>query len=143
MFRKLFIGLIILSALTTEGIINTPWNIYNLCLFVNNANSFSEEVNKKLEPVSNNLSSDGSFSDLIAQNKLYTESKGITQIKYDLSIKPLLKGDLTELHRSLEFADDRCVLSYSFTGSLLELYRGLDKDIILSVSDTSPPLYSL
>jgi hypothetical protein len=143
MFKRLFIGLIILSALTTEGLINTSWNIYNLCVFVDSVSSFSKESDRLLEQQGNSPADKVSFTELLEQNKLLTESEGIGQIKYNKSVKPVLRDEINTSHPSLRPNNDRCTESCSFITNLPQLYPGQNRDIILCISDTSPPSSSL
>lgn len=139
MLKKLFIGLIILSALTAEGIINAPWNIYDLCLWADNMNSFSDKADKIQEPFDVKFSAERLFSSLMADSKAYTESMSMARIKYDLSSRSAFRNDFTEGLPFKKLADDRYFLLCSFNASFFDEYPGLNMDIVFGISDVSPP----
>lgn len=138
MFKRLFISLLILSALASEGIVNFPVNFYNLYLAdINNSGfyaeyqqSFQKQLNSETEvnrihPPSLETATDGLFvlsldtAEYLAQCRPRENDSpnlnGIAQDYYIQALQPVYT----------QIAD---------TGAIF-----YNKDILLRSSDNSPP----
>jgi hypothetical protein len=131
MLKKLFISLIILSTLATEGIINFPGNIYNFltCLKTEAGQSknieVSEETSKDLNE--NNGMFSGAFK---------LTSNSIQRLQASSEIRYLPKTKIAYGIKSI-FDNINIYLSYKLRS---ETTIGIHNNNIFFTTDTSPPM---
>ncbi|RCX20132.1 hypothetical protein DFR58_102204 [Anaerobacterium chartisolvens] len=133
MLRKLFIGLIILSTLTSEGAVDIPWNIYTLYLCANNGRSLGGGLDAVKEHIYGLREGDavkrGSQKvSAVAGGNIGTASLSLSDsyIPQDISI------DTASLYKGPD-------LLCAFSNSLGKLFHKSQKENIIRKSDTSPP----
>ncbi|MCX8132263.1 MAG: hypothetical protein N3I35_19480 [Clostridia bacterium] len=139
MFRRLFISLIILSALTAEGIVNAPWDFYNLCLYVNNQSSLPESADNNQIGLDFTKETAAAFSRTSLENRLFLESGIIEQLKINITFKSILKESYSKSCSGKTTINAEHGLSYPFINSHLTYNPGSEKEIIIKQSDISPP----
>lgn len=126
MFKKLFISLLILSALTSEGLIGLPSSVYNLYMYSGSQLGLTDELRR---PLDEQLKGTGEIDGLS-----YRRFSGASFV---LSSRSFEVFRYSVMPYSFDFPHS---FDLSFTGIEPEAYsfNRLDKDITAK-SDTSPP----
>jgi hypothetical protein len=127
MLKRLFIGLLILSALASEGLVNFPGNIYNL--YFNSGSEVGMSGAKAIPPdgLSNPVKNYNSLSD----NKLNSNAFILTYNSIQKLKTISLEGIIDSPVNYRKFYDSNCFIS----NPLIQA----DKEVIYKQSDLSPP----
>ncbi len=137
MFKKLFISLIILSALTTDGTAVFPAAYYDMLVFMNSQSDVLDVLSEgpSLAPKgdANGIISDGTSNYTLMDNGFNIRYSVAFEIKEPLCKKGLfcgnekysLKNNLIEVITDLQYI------------SVLPSYK--NKGLVINYSDSSPP----
>jgi len=130
MLKKLFVSLLILSALTSEGIINLPGNIYSFYLYSDIGSGLCGE--KGLPP---------------EQIKEADEANAILESGCSVSVLVLLLNNISKYKSKAFFGDldfqGKYCLSYAPINPAYILSLCKNKEIIIRESDMSPPIANI
>ena len=140
MLKKLFISLIILSTLTSDGIVNIPWKIYDLYLeansrYVKNDSNSVIELMKETQAAQIPL-----CSEVASHEFALLRTEGIGWITYNREGN--VDYEINSPHSyyiSNEVYFDN-ILSNAFLSLVTDNCFSVDKNVILNQSDVSPPL---
>lgn len=131
MLKRFFIGLIILSALASEGVINFPGNVYNFLSCLNSGTELSGNQQALAES-----SNEFQVEDFFTNHAINFAAEDFKRISFDYSKKWQLKNELN--------ADSVEKHNLNEHYSLLSLY---DNSIsissprtVLDKADSSPPI---
>ncbi len=134
MLRKIFIGLVILSTLASEGAVDIPWNIYTLYLCANNGRSLGGGLDAVKEHIYGWREGDAALKrDSQRVSVVSGENTGIASLGLSASYIP---RDISAGTASLYKGPD---LLCGFSSSPGKLFHKSQKENIIRKSDTSPP----
>lgn len=145
MFKRLFLSLLLLSALASEGIINFPVNLYSMYLAdIDKLGFYEDQVQSFYEKLNNEVATrtSGTSYSLIPASKVSDE--GLFVLSSDTSayfagLKPLeIPGDCINCEKPDFFSFYTQEVSL-FDETVFAFYDS--RDVIIKSSDNSPPLY--
>jgi|GEM_PF-2819521 hypothetical protein len=138
MFKKLFISLILLSALTTDGVVVFPAAYYDMLVFIDSRSNVLDALDEA-QPISPKCDSEGiAYGD--AEN--YTLMDNGFNIRYSAEFDfrdPFCKKGLfcgTEIYSIKDnLAEEITDLQYTF---VISGYK--NKSLVINYTDSSPPI---
>lgn len=126
MFRSLFIGLVILSALTAEGAVGLPQNYGSFYLF----------INKGLSLLHENTEASGKIQEIKAAakpfGKAFRNAYPLSSGSIHKSKSPISGINSNEIYKTGSVKVTAVIDLIPFSGD--------DKDAVLKKSDSSPPI---
>lgn len=139
MFKRLFISLLILSTLASEGIVNFPVKFYNMYLVdINRFDFYVEKEQRIQDKLNSEVETGGAYASLLesAGDGLFVLSPDTTAF-----LSRLHSTELPDIPKAFPTEP-----SFSFAYKAVPFYEAAlniydNKDIIFKSSDNSPPQF--